>query len=130
MRTRWLTFILILSLLIPVSALGSVRHLCGMDDVLLQGNTHQEHLKQSAAADSSEATLPCCQIEAVPEQLPPATAVSKVQFDAPQLADLPTDFFASFRLPNTLGNTLPTGARFHSFVSGPPLFIRICSLLN
>jgi hypothetical protein len=130
MRTRWLTFILIVSLLIPVSALGSVRHSCGMDFVPLQGNTHQEHLKQSAPADNSEATLPCCHIRAVPEQLPAANAVSKVQFDAPQLADVPTAFSSPFRLPNILGNILPTGVRFHSFVSGPPLFIRICSLLN
>lgn len=127
--TRLITIFLLLILVVPVGALGAVSHRCGMDDSVQQKYCKHNKLNGQLASDALDPQTKQCSFSSAPDELPPAATDYKPLIDVPQLADIPFSFDVSLRSPEILSKTY-SASLLHSARSGPPLFIRLCSLLN
>ena len=126
---RLTTIFLLLTLVIPVGALGSVSHRCGTDDSAQQKCCDHNKLSEQSASDASGSKTNRCTLSAVPDELPLATTDYKPRLDAPQSADVLSSFAGSLRSSEASIKILRP-VLLHSPTSGPPLFIRLCSFLN
>lgn len=129
MMTRLTTIFLLLTLIAPVGALGAVSHRCGMDDSVHQKYCKHNKLNGQSASDASGTQTKQCSLSSAPDKLPPAATDYKPRIDKSQSADIPSSFVAPLRSPEVSSQTF-SPALLHSAKSGPPLFIRLCSLLN
>jgi len=129
MHKNWLTFFLVLTLLIPVGVFGSVRHSCLMKEVgqLCAHLDKSDHSTHNEAGDAGAAN---CEFRAAPEDPPAVGKAREVQLDSPQPAEPLPLFSATFHSSTPSDKTLPDGVRLLSPGGEPPLFIRYCSLLN
>lgn len=129
MMTRLTTIFLLLALIAPVGAPGAVSHRCGMDDSVHQKYCKHNRLNGQLASDASGLQAKQCSFNQAPDELPPAVTDYKPRIDIPQFADIPPSFVALLRFPEVSSKTF-SPLVLQSAKSGPPLFIRLCSLLN
>ena len=127
MLTRFATYFLLLTMLVPATSLGSLLFQCRLDGQIRQACCCQHMEKEQAGFKVSAVATGCCDLSLESdEQSSDLLPHSTTQLDA---SFLTTPSIAVLSFPEHPRKIFPLGAQLYPPRRGPPVFLRVCSFL-
>jgi hypothetical protein len=129
MLARFLTFLLLLTMLAPAGSLGSVLYQCRLDGQVRESCCCRDADSEPMLSAISGEQGACCNLKVAKERQSAAIHErSALQIEISQPVGLPSAVTQS-PPPETPHNARFYRTRYHPPSSGPPVYLRTCSFL-